>query len=137
MKKAISIAVLLILLTSCFSVSAAAAVPLGIQPLWENTSVVTGTMTFPEEGTGIAEMRVIGKLNVNKIEGSVVVYQVIGDNLIYITEDSKTATIRSCGLEIPFPAEHGAEYRADFKFVVYNTAGVGEVIERTITKTCP
>lgn len=137
MKKAISAVVLLVLLIFTLNVTAAAAIPPSVEPLWENTSVVTGTMAFPEEGTGIAEMRVIGKLNVSKIEGSVVIYQVIGDTLIYITEDHKTSTIRSCGLETPFPAEHGAEYRADFKFVVYNTAGVGEVIERTITKTCP
>ena len=30
--------------------------------------------------------------------------------------------------------KHGGEYRADFRFVVYK-AGVGEVIERTITKS--
>ena len=138
MKKAISIAALFLLLTVCLNVTAVAAPPTEIQPMWENTSLVTGTMVFngPDGTTGMTEMRVIGKVGVTRIEGTVTIYQVVGDTLIFIKNDGNTVNTRSCYIETAFPAEHGGEYRADFRFVVYK-AGVGEVIERTITKTCP
>lgn len=134
MKKVVSILTSVIILVLCFQMSAVAAVPPTVVPMWDNTANVTGTMVF--DGTdGTAGMRVTGKPGTNRIESSCVIYKHVGSDWEYVTSDSKTVTTMSCYLEISFDGELGYEYKAEFSFVVYK-GGVCEPIDRTIVKVC-
>lgn len=137
MKKLIATLILTVILISCVSVSVSAAMPSTVEPLWDNTSIVTGTMVFDgsDKSQGTAEMQVVGKIGVTKIEGSVVVYKRVGSSWVYVTENSKTVSTKNCFLSVDFKSEIGYEYKAEFHFVV--TKGTtNETIDRTITKTC-
>lgn len=137
MKKLIATLILTVILISCVSVSVSAAMPSTVDPLWDNTSIVTGTLTFDgsDKSQGNAEMQVVGKIGVTKIEGSVVVYKRVGSSWVYVTEGSKTVSTKNCVLSVDFKSEIGYEYKAEFHFVV--TKGTtNETIDKTITKTC-
>lgn len=134
MKKFVSAMLLVIMLISVLNVSALAATPGTVEPMWDNTGYTSNNMVF--DGTsGTASMIVAGKIGVNRIEGSCVIYRHDGSDWVYVTDDSTTVNAMSCSLEVTFTAEIGCEYKAEFTFVVYKN-GVGEPIESTIIKVC-
>lgn len=137
MKKIVSMITLLVMLLSCFSVSVAAAAPPTAEPMWDHTGLITGTIAFigPDKTAGMADMQVLGKDGVTKIEISIVVYKIVGSNLVYVTSDSKTVNHRNCYLAVEFTGEHGYEYQADVHIVVYKGT-VGEVINESMTEIC-
>lgn len=137
MKKFVSMITLLVMLFSCFSISAAAALPPTVEPIWDHTGLVTGTIAFigPDKTEGMADMQVLGKNGVTKIEISIVVYKIVGSELVYVTGDSKTINHRNGYLAVEFTGEHGYEYQADVHIVVYKGT-VGEVIDDTMKEIC-
>ena len=139
MKKFVSMITLLVMLFSCFSISAAAALPPTVEPIWDHTGLVTGTIAFIGSTVGgnaaAAEMQVLGKNGVTKIEISIVVYKIVGSELVYVTGDSKTINHRNGYLAVEFTGEHGYEYQADVHIVVYKGT-VGEVIDDTMKEIC-
>lgn len=136
MKKALLVVISAILIF-CFGSSVSAAIPPTAEPMWQNTGLVSGSMVFQgdDKTHGVAEIQLIGKTGVTKIESSVVVYKLVGSDWVYVTENSKTVEHRNCALAVEFTGEHGYEYKAEFHFVVYKGT-VGEVIDRTMTKVC-
>lgn len=137
MKKMLSVLILTVLMVSCFSVSAAAAMPPTAELMWDNIGAASGDMRFSgADGTdGCADTIVLGKPGVTKIEGKVVVYKHVGSEWVYVTEASKTVEWQNCTLAVEFTGEHGYEYKAEFHFVVYK-GDKGEVLDRTMTETC-
>lgn len=134
MKKFVSATLLVVMLVSILNISALAATPGTVEPRWANTGSITENMIF--DGTsGTVAIRATGKVGVNRIEGSCVIYKHVGSDWVYVTEDSKTVNAMSCYLEIPFTAEIGYEYKAEYTFIVYKN-GVGETIESSFTRVC-
>lgn len=136
MKKAFII-VTSVVLVFCFGISVMAKMPPTAEPVWQNTGLVSGSMVFngDDKTHGVAEIQLVGKPGVTKIESSVVVYKLVDSDWVYVTENSKTVEHRNCALAVEFTGEHGYEYKAEFHFVVYKGT-VGEMIDRTMTKVC-
>lgn len=124
----------ILLIVLCLNLSVAAATPSIAEPLWDNTARLSGNIDF-DDTVGIAHMRATGKTGVTQINGSVVVYKLVGSEWVYVAQDSKSVNTLSCYLEIEFTAEVGYEYKAEFTFVVYKN-GIGETVQSTLTKVC-
>ena len=88
MKKFVSATLLVIMLISVLNISALAATPGAVEPMWDNTEYISETMVF--DGTaGTVGIRATGKVGVNQIDGSCVIYKHVGSDWVYVTEDSK------------------------------------------------
>lgn len=135
MMKRILVCILsVIMLLSCFPISAYAATPETVTPLWDNTNSITTVFSF--DGTsGSAEANLIGRAGVTQITGTIEIYRQSGSSWIYVTEGTKTVYSRSFLMSVPVTGIIGKYYRADFTFSVYKD-GVEEVITETQYSTC-
>ena len=126
MKKIITILLTMVLLCSSMIIPSYAAVieEPEIMPLWDNIEVVTLDIAF--SGTeGNATGGTTKKDGVSSIEGTVVVYEIVDGELVYLNEAYKSTTRYSVGVSCDFPAHVGGEYYAVFTVTAYRN-GVGE-----------
>lgn len=138
MKKIALLLLTAILLTSFMSVSSFAATSSDslIQPLWVNTGTINYGLIFKSTGKGYAEIGVIGKFGVNKIEGSATVYIQDGSDWVYVTSGSDVMYDQVFELSVPVDGILGEYYKAEFKINVYKN-GVCETITETYYANCP
>lgn len=134
MKRVLTCILSVILLLSCFPISAFAATPDIVEPLWDNTGTMVTVFSFDGE-SGSAEARIVGKTGVTQITGTIKIYRQSGSSWIYVTEGTKTVYSRSFLMAVPVTGIIGEYYRADFTFSVYKN-GVEEIITETQYSTC-
>ena len=135
MKKVLSLMIITILVVS-MSFSANAAVPeTPVQPLWETMASVDVGLKFSGT-TGTANgsaVRVYG--TTTAIEGVLTVYEVDGDDWIYVDSVDGYST-RTLLLNLDFDASSGTEYVAVFEVTGYSDTD-SESHTATKYKTCP
>ncbi len=129
MKKTLSLLLVMLSLFSVFAVGVSAS-DIGIQPLWDNTGMISCRVYVDTDGYGYAESDVLGHFSSNKIKVDVIVYEKNGSDWEYVGEDHVTADANYCFTSYQFDISDGAIYKADFTFTVTKN-GVDEVIEKT------
>lgn len=137
--KRIAILVLTVaLLTSCFSVTAFAAIPSDtvVQPRWDNTMAIDYVFEFEDTKICYAEIAVTGHTGVNKIVGDVQIYRQDGSSWTWVAGDTKTVNGKSLLMSVQHTGISGKYYKAVFTMTVYKD-GVGEEIVRTCYDQCP
>lgn len=134
MKRILIYVLSVLMLLSCFPISAFAAAPEKVEPRWDNTGTMTTVFSFDGE-SGSAEARIVGRAGVTQITGTIKIYRQSGSSWIYVTEGTKTVYSRSFLMAVPVTGIIGKYYRADFTFSVYKD-GVEEVITETQYSTC-
>lgn len=132
MKKIAILLMSVILLTSLFGISSFAALPTDstVQPLWDNAQEVKPTFIFNESCEGLADIQVLGKSDVDKIECEIVVSRKAGSAWYPVDTGSTVVNGQSLYLSVPVTGTVGTYYKAEFTVKVY----VGDVCE-TITYT--
>lgn len=135
MKKLFCLVISVLLLIS-MPMSITAAIPEAtIQPLWENMSSANVTLGFAG-ATGTATASVIRIPNVTtEIEGTLTVYEVDGNDWIYVDSVSKSST-RTLGIELEFDATPGVEYVAVLEVTAHSEYS-SESHTTTDYGTCP
>ncbi len=133
--KILSVIMAALALLSVVSFSAGAAHNNEIAPYWENTGLVSCKIGFSDDGYGYAEAHVMGHPTVTSIKADVYVYQQVGRAWVFAGEEHKTVNSSSLTISCKFGAADGANYRADYIFVVTKN-GVDEKISDTVYKTC-
>lgn len=129
LKKTLSLLLVMLSLLSVFAVGVSAS-DIGIQPLWDNTRIMSCRVYVDTDGYGYAESDVFGHFSSNKIEVDVIVYEKNGSDWVYVGEDHVTSNTNFCFTSYQFDVSDGAVYKADFTFTVTKD-GVDEVIEKT------
>ena len=126
MKKIITILLTMVLLCSSMIIPSYAAVieEPEIMPLWDNLDIVTLDIAF-SGSEGNASGASTKKDGVSLIEGTVVVYEKINGEWVYLDEAYNSTTRYTVGVSCDFPAHVGGEYYAVFTVTAYRN-GVGE-----------
>ncbi len=137
MKKNLKLAVTMLclalaLVMSASYVGAAQIEEPTIQPLWDNTSSVSITLTFIE-GVGYAEAFAAGDPGTTSVRIDVYVFRKVGTLYYYVTEKHETISGMLGGISCPFEADQGGTYYAEYTFTV-TKGGVDEVITRDTTR---
>lgn len=138
MKRIAILVLTLALLTSCFGITAFAAIPSDtvVQPRWDNTLSIDYIFEFEDSKIGYAEIAVSGHTGVNKIVGDVQIYRQDGTSWTWVAGDTQTKYSRSFAMSVQYTGTSGKYYKAEFTMTVYKN-GVGEVITETCYDTCP
>ena len=131
---AVAMAVLTMLLCIAVPIQAAVVEP-DVTPNWQNTEVITLTMSFPDDGYGYAEASVIGNANANKIVVDIFVYRQVGTSWVLVGEEHTTYYDSVAAASCRFNAFNRAYYKADYIFTVTKN-NIDEVITKTKYKTC-
>ena len=135
MKKILSVILaVMMLITMSVSTSALAIEPT-IQPLWETMSTINVSVNF--SGTTGTATATVGRIYgiTTEIEGTLTVYEVDGDDWIYIDSTYGSST-RSLMIDIEFEATRGTEYVAVLNVTAYSaTTSDSETV--TDYGTCP
>lgn len=135
MKKILS-AILIITMVMVMSVSTSAlAIEPTIQPLWETMSSIHVLVNF--SGTTGRATATVGRIYgiTTEIEGTLTVYEVDGDDWIYIDSIYGSST-RSLGIDLEFDATSGTEYVAVLEVTAYSET-TSETHTATDYGTCP
>lgn len=135
MKKILSL-ILVMAMVITLSVSASAlAIEPTIQPLWETMASMNVSVDFSgTTGTATATVSRLGGTT-TRIEGTLYVYEVDGDDWIYIDSEYGSST-RSLWIDIEFDATSGTEYVAVLEVTGYSaTTSESETV--TDYGTCP
>ena len=125
-------AALTMLLCMAVPIQAAVVKP-DVEPNWENTSSMTLTLSFPDDG--YADATISGKIGVTQIIIDICVYRQSGTYWIRVGEAHTTIYGVAGGLSCQFNSIKRAYYRADYTFTVTKN-GVDEVISKTKYATC-
>ena len=122
------------IMTMSVSTSALAIEP-SIQPLWETMSSINLTVNF--SGTTGRATATVGRIYgiTTEIEGTLTVYEVDGDDWIYIDSTYESST-RSLGIELEFNATSGTEYVAVLDVTAYSET-TSDSHTATAYRTCP
>lgn len=126
------LALLTLLLGAIMPIQAAVVEP-DVEPAWENTSVITLTLTFPDDG--YAEATICGELGVTKIVIDVYVYRQVGSSWVQVGEKHATFNDMDGEISCRFNSINRAYYKAHYIFTVTKD-GYDEVISKTQYKTC-
>ncbi len=135
MKKILSL-ILFISMVITLSVSTSAlAIEPTIQPRWETMASMNVYVNFSgTTGTACARVSRLAGIT-TEIEGTLYVYEVDGDDWIYIDSEYGSST-RSLGIDIEFDATSGTEYVAVFE-VTGHSANTSESETVMDYGTCP
>ena len=106
-----------------------------VMPLWDNTSLVNISFSFPEEGYGFSECGVIGQSGVTQIVIEIVVYRKVLLSWIKVAEKQEIFNhyvgLSSC----QFTPVEGATYKSTYKITVTKN-NIDEVIEKEKISVC-
>ena len=139
MKKTILTLIAIIMLVSSVTVipaNAAIADPgETVEPMWDNTDLVSITMDYLDDGYGYSECLVYGKYGTSSIVVEIVVYKrvallfwkKVAEKTEVFNDDVALASCR-------FSPAVGATYKSTYKITVTQN-GTDEVIEKTLTST--
>ena len=120
----------LMLLASCFTANAAAAIVPPAEPLWDNAHSVTCAITL--SGTrGTIQGRILGYLGTTSIAGTLTLYE----NGVEMESWNISSTTVSANVLDNFTATRGCTYDLVLNAVV-TTNGVSEQISASDTATC-
>ncbi len=121
---------ILVLTMSVLPLCAASVPQPDVEPMWENTSMISCILSFPN-GVGNASSIVTGYPEVTCVKIDVYIYRLAGNGIwTRVTEDHSISYDRRGGIECTFIAVRNINYRADFLYTVTKD-GVDEVIRRT------
>ena len=129
---AVAMAVLTMLLCMAVPIQAAVVEP-DVEPNWQNTSSMTLTMSFPDDGYATAT--ITGESGVTQIIIDIYVYRQSGSYWIQVGEAHTTTHGILADLSCQFNSIKRAYYRADYTFTVTKN-GVDEIINKSQYKTC-
>ena len=132
MKKMIAVMMASILLV-CMGVSAYAAVPEPIVPLWDNINSMTNVMVF-DGNDGTASATIIGKPGTTRITGTLTIYESVDGEWIYVDSASGTGT-SYLSLTVEFVGEDDVQYKSVFEVIVTKN-GIDEDETKTAYRTC-
>ncbi len=135
MKKVVLIVLSLVMLVSVVAVPVGAAAADTVQPRWTNTSTVDCLITYVD-GVGYAESMVQGKFGTSAITTDIYLYKYVNDDWGYVDEFHETLYKRAALSSLPFEANVGEYFKADYTFTV-TKGGTDEVITRTVYYTIP
>ncbi len=134
MKKVVLIILSLVMLVSAVAVPVSAATADNtVQPRWTNTTSVNAAIGFID-GVGYAESMVRGNIGTSSIATDIYLYKYVDDDWEYVDELHEIQYKRIVGASLPFDAEVGEYFKAEYTFTV-TKGGVDEVIIRTVYKT--
>ncbi len=142
MKKSIfNITLLLLLATMLFvgtlPATAAAIQEPGISPLWDNISTITLNLTFDDDRVGTATGTARKKSTAASISGTLTVYELVGDDWIYVDSDSNSRTVGTLLVSISFQGAPGTTYKAVWDVTAYAANGTPEPESFEKIETCP
>ncbi len=125
---------ILVLTMSVLPLCAASVPQPDVEPMWENTALISCTLSFPD-GIGHAGSLVTGYEDVTCIKIDVYVYRLAGNGIwTRVAEDHTVTYDFAAGIDCTFIAVRNINYRADFLYTV-TMNGVDEIIRRTEYKT--
>lgn len=128
MKKVVSITLTLaILFAVCVSASAATVQP--IEPLWDNTQSVVSSINLDSTNSS-ATAEIVGKPGTVKIEATLTVYRLMGEDWLYINQVTESVNSDVLYTAVNFTALGGSTYKSILVVNVTNSAGVTESIQR-------
>lgn len=139
MKKTIlTLIAIFTLLASATVIPANAALPDNgetVEPMWDNTSVINISFSFPEEGYGFSECTVLGKSGVTKIVIEIVVYKKVGLSWVQVAEKQDIHHYDIALSSCQFTPVEGATYKSTYKITVTKN-NINEVIEKENIAVC-
>lgn len=135
MKKILSL-ILAIVMVMTMSVSTSAlAIEPTIQPRWDTMGSIKVSVDFSgTTGTATATISRLAGIT-TMIEGTLTVYEVDGNDWIYIDSEYGSST-RSLGIDIEFDATSGTEYVAVLEVTAYSNT-TSDSHTATDYGTCP
>ena len=128
MKKTLSLIIVLALLAS-LSVNALAAVPIPLEPLWENAQRIDSSLHI-NNTSSYALACIEGFSNITLIEATLTVYRFINNEWIYINHTTNTTHLPILDLRVNFTALGGSSYKSILVVYLTNSEGVTESIQR-------
>lgn len=117
------------------AVSVSAKVPDGgISPCWIYMDDIYVDIGF-SGSTGTATLWVSKKSTATKLEGTLTVYKMVGDDWVYVDSKSDSST-RTLSIDFDFDAKSGVKYKAVADVTAYGSGG-SETDGDYKIKTCP
>ncbi len=135
LKKIASAFLTVTLLFGCFSYLFAIDTS-AVTPRWESLLSVDLTMAFGDDGFGEVSGIAIKKMTATKIEGTVTLYKLSGENWIYIDDWYNSKTKGTLAVVGEFPCVSGTTYKAIFVVTAY-TEDDPESFTVERIKVCP
>lgn len=134
MSKFVASILLCALLLSAFAAPCFAASPPVIYPQWDNIWTMDLVVAFLGSA-GNASGTLTKQSGVTRVEGTLTVYEFVGNAWVYVDSVYKSTT-RNLAISVDFAAVSGVQYKAVFDATAYRGT-VGENFVITRYKTCP
>ena len=108
-----------------------------IMPLWDNVSTVDVDMTFSANSGNVSGC-VTRQSGVVRMEGTITLYEYVGNQWVYVNEWYKSTTRMALTISGDFIAVSGRQYQAVMTVTAYRNDGtLEETVTDEIIRTCP
>lgn len=108
-----------------------------IMPLWDNVSTVDVDMTFSGNSGNVSGC-VTRQSGVVRMEGTITLYEYVGNQWVYVNEWYKSTTRMALTISGDFIAVSCRQYQAVMTVTAYRNDGtLEETVTDEIIRTCP